>query len=345
MSASPRVRVAVIGAGAWARVCHLPVLRARPEVDLVAVCDVDPDRAVAAAEEFGVARALSDWSLVFDDRIDACVVASPAAAHYEQAAAALAHGAHVLIEKPMVLRAAEADALVAQARDARRELVVSFGWNYSDIYTRARELMSDPGIGRVEHMIVHMASGTRELLTGVSTSSAGVDGPAAVSSTWTDPVRSGGGYGQAQLPHALGVALGITGETVITVDAVSGGAPGPVETCLAASGRLGCGASLALSGASFHAGLAENRHQLEVRVFGSEGNLVVDFERDELRLLRPDRTITVDLPPGAGRYDGTGPAHALVDIAAGLAQCSPSSGELGARTVGALERIYAGLDQ
>lgn len=339
--AQAQVGVAVIGAGAWARACHLPVLVARPEVQVVAVSDIAADRAAAAASEFDIPYQTTDWREVFGRGVDACVIASPAAAHYEQAAFALRAGAHVLVEKPMVLHRADAEDLVAISAAVGRELLVSFGWNYSDLYRAACELFADPGVGRVEHLAIHMASGTRELLTGRSFSSTGFDDVAVAPRTWTDPALSGGGYGQAQLPHGLGVALGIVREGIVDVAAFPGGPPGPVETCVAASGRLSGGGSVAISGASFHGGLGGNRHQLEIRVFGSEGNLLVDFERDQLVLARPDGTHSVDVPPGAGRYDGRGPADALVDAALGRAGSVRSSGELGARTAAALELVYA----
>lgn len=338
-----RVRVAVIGTGAWARACHLPVLRARDEVDLVVVSDVDPERARAAAAEFGVPRVTTDWRDALAEPLDACVVASPAATHYEPAGAALDAGAHVLVEKPMVLRSWEADDLIARADRAERQLMLAFGWNYSVVYRAARRLFAAPGVGEVEHLMVHMASGTRELLLGSSLSSTGSDDVAVDTRTWTDPSLSGGGYGQAQLPHALGVALGIVGESVVAATGTSSGPPGPVETCLAASGRLSGGGSFALSGASFQAGLAANRHQLEIRVFGSAGNLLVDFGRDELRLERPDGTQAVSLEPGSGVYDGRGPTDALVDVALGRTAANLSPGELGRRTVAALEHVYAGI--
>jgi predicted dehydrogenase len=342
----PRVRAAVIGAGAWARTCHLPVLRSRPEVDIVAVSDIDPERVRAAADEFGVPKAFTDWRQTFAEAPDVCVIASPAIAHYAQARAALEAGAHVLVEKPMVLRHAEAAALVELAGVVGRQVIVSFGWNYSGVYAAARTLLADPGIGRVEHVLVHMASGTRELLTGASLSSTGFDDVPVVTQTWTDPRVSGGGYGQAQLPHALGVTLGLLGgESVVEATAVASPPQGSVETCLAVSGRLTGGGSIAVSGASFHAGLAANRHQLEIRLFGSEGNLLVDFERDELRLARPDGVWEVPLEPGAGRYDGRGPAAALVDVALGRLAEPPSPGELGCRTVEALERVYESLNR
>lgn len=337
------VNVAVIGAGAWARTCHLPVLARHPEVRLVAVSDLDPERAAAAAREFDIARVTDDWRSIFEAPVDACVIASPAVAHYEQCVAAIDAGAHVLLEKPMVLRLRDAEHLVALAEAAGREIVVSFGWNYSEPFRAAQALLCDPGVGRIEHISIHMASGTRDLLTGKSLSSTGNDDIPATARTWIDPAVSGGGYGQAQLPHALGVALGITGESVVEATAYPAGPPGPVEAYLAFGGRLRGGGSIAVSGASFHAGLSLNRHQLEIRVFGSQGNLLVDFERDELRLDRPDGTRIVRLEPGAGRYDGRGPAAALVDVALGRRQSTPSPGELGARTVGALELAYRSI--
>lgn len=340
-----RVRVGVIGAGAWAGACHLPALASRPEAEVVIVCDPNGMRAASAASKHGVARTTNSWEAVFDHPLDACVIASPAAAHYEQARAALQHGLHVLVEKPMVLHTEQAADLVALARAVGRELIVSFGWNYSAMFHAAQRLFADPGVGQLEHVSVHMASATRDLLVGASLSSTGSPDDRAIGSTWTDPAQSGGGYGQAQLTHAFGVLLGITDDDVVAASGYAGGPlDAPVETCIAAGGRLACGASLAISGASFHAGLAENRHQLEIRLFGSAGNLLIDFGRDELWVERAEGTRRADLPSGAGRYRGDGPTHALIDAAlSGCGSANASNGELGMRVVRAIEHLYADL--
>ena len=104
------------------------------------------------------------------------------------------------------------------------------------------------------------------------------------------PALSGGGYGQAQLSHALGLALwltGLRGEEVFAL--MSAPLDAPVELHDAISIRYGNGAIGTLSGGSAHLGAGGNKHQLEVRAIGSDGQLHVDVERERgMALARRD---------------------------------------------------------
>ena len=99
------------------------------------------------------------------------------------------------------------------AESLGRHLVISFGWNYGPLGIEAKRLMDEEGgVGEVEHVMVSMASGTRELLT--STGGGGYEGSAEgfapEAATWTDPALSGGGYAPAQISHAMGLAMWLT---------------------------------------------------------------------------------------------------------------------------------------
>jgi hypothetical protein len=163
--------------------------------------------------------------------------------------------------------------------------------------------------------------------------------------TWTDPAISGGGYGQAQLTHILAWALGVTGLRAEQVFALrSQPAPARVELHDTFSVRFRGGATGAVSGASFHSGCQRDRHQYEIRVFGSEGQLHADLERDRLWLWRSDRPdVDVPLPVDAGAYHCRGPVHTIVDLAQGRDVANRSPAELGARTVEVLSAAYASM--
>jgi predicted dehydrogenase len=340
-----RLRLGVIGAGVWAVKSHLPVLAKRAhEVEFVAVCRKGDGALRAVAEQFGFGVYSEDYRDVLSAGIDVCIVSSPAAFHYEHAKAALEAGAHVLVEKPFTLKATEAWDLVTSARRLNRHLVVSFGWNYLPTYRMAHDLIAQPGVGSIEHLSVHMGSGIREVLSGTSLSSTGDPADRADSETHTDPRISGGGYGQAQLPHALGFALGLTGLRAESVYALRGGPAGQVELHAALAIRFQQGATGSVSGMSFHSGAESNRHHLEIRVGGSAGQLHVDLSRDRLWLHRPDSGERgVLLPPDAGRYDCDGPPIALIELAQGKPVINRSPGELGAATVEVLEAAYRSM--
>jgi predicted dehydrogenase len=92
---------------------HARILAGRPDVTLVGVHDVRPDRLAEVAATLGVpAEPVLDALL---DRVRACVVAVPTSAHEEVACAAIERGIHVLIEKPMAPTLESADRILAAA--------------------------------------------------------------------------------------------------------------------------------------------------------------------------------------------------------------------------------------
>ena len=106
------LRFAVIGAGGFGR-HHVRILSTMPGVDLVAVCDRDPDRLQAAREQHGVAGVTDPADLPTD--LDAVVVAVPTIAHREIAVPLLERGIACLVEKPLAKDMEDAEAICAAA--------------------------------------------------------------------------------------------------------------------------------------------------------------------------------------------------------------------------------------
>src|SRR5262245_25501452 len=111
------LRVAVVGAGYWG-----PNLvrnfRASEDWDLVAVCDLDRDRAeriIGTRTTIDVETSLE--ALLARPDIDAIAVATPARTHCHIALAALEAGKHVLVEKPLASTRADAELMLARARE------------------------------------------------------------------------------------------------------------------------------------------------------------------------------------------------------------------------------------
>lgn len=93
-----KIRAGVIGAGSWATVAHLPTLKGRSEVELVAICRKGDDLLSSLKAQFKVDIASEDYLDVINQDLDVIVVASPPSLHHEHASAALLSGAHVLCE-------------------------------------------------------------------------------------------------------------------------------------------------------------------------------------------------------------------------------------------------------
>lgn len=339
-----KLRVGVIGAGSWAVASHLPTLeRRRDEVEFVAVSRLGKEPLERIRDRFGFAIASEDYHDVVAAGLDVCIVSSPSGYHYEHAKAALEAGAHVLIEKPVTIDPAQAWDLVETAKRLHRHVVVSFGWNYKPMVRAAKGLMtSNGGIGTIEQLSIHMASVTRDLLSNRGAYPDAAADTIPEKATWTDPALSGGGYGQAQLSHALGLALwltGLRGQDVFAFMSTALGAP--VELYDAISIRYDQGAIGTLSGGASYEGANDNKHQLQVWAIGSQGQFEIDLDRELVwRYRHPGEDVRLDLEPNAGLYDCIGPVDALLDLALGreVDNCSPM--ELGARTVEILDAAY-----
>ena len=102
------VRVGIIGCGKIAQVRHIPEYEANPNAEVVALYDVDHDRACELAEHHGATAYNSLDDLLDDPDIDAVSVCTSNATHAEATIKALRAGKHVLCEKPMAITRAAA---------------------------------------------------------------------------------------------------------------------------------------------------------------------------------------------------------------------------------------------
>lgn len=116
------LKTAVIGVGYLGRF-HAQKYAALPQAELVAVADSSLDNARKVAEECGT-EALADYRELFG-KVDAVSIVVPTQLHYQIAKECLEHGIHVLLEKPMTVTVAEADELIAIAKE--KKLVLQIG--------------------------------------------------------------------------------------------------------------------------------------------------------------------------------------------------------------------------
>ncbi len=124
-AASERLRVAVVGVGIGRS--HLRGYRAVSErFDIVAVCDIDAERARAVAEKHGIPRVVTDLGeLLRTDELDVVDLCTPPHLHFEQIQQVLAAGKHAICEKPLVSSLREVDELErAEASSGRRVMPI-----------------------------------------------------------------------------------------------------------------------------------------------------------------------------------------------------------------------------
>ncbi len=126
---TPVVRLGVLGAGNFAQVVMLPLLRKLPHLELVGIASPSGVRAQMAARRFGFEYATSDEAQVLqDERVNTVAILTRHHVHARQVVAALEAGKHVFCEKPLALYEEEL-ARVQAALEDREGLILLVGFN------------------------------------------------------------------------------------------------------------------------------------------------------------------------------------------------------------------------
>jgi len=146
------IQIAVAGAGRWGR-NHVRVLDALPGARLTWV--IDPDAACREAAAARAPRARMTATLaeaLADPRLDAVVVASPGPSHHAVAAAAIAAGKHVLVEKPLTTDGASSWDLVRRARRAGVLLSVGHLLLHHPVVAAMKRAVDASSFGAIRYM-------------------------------------------------------------------------------------------------------------------------------------------------------------------------------------------------
>jgi predicted dehydrogenase len=128
-SALRRVRVGVLGAGAWAQGAHLPGFRRDPRCQVVAIADPQLNLAHDAARRFDIPSVTAAHrEVILRGDIDLIDVCTPSATHFELTWEALEAGKHVLCEKPVAYDFR--DTIRARDLAARKHLKTKMGFTF-----------------------------------------------------------------------------------------------------------------------------------------------------------------------------------------------------------------------
>ncbi len=262
MSESKRARVGMIGVGNYASGYHLPHLLRNGDAELSAICDASPERLAAAAARAPEARTFADHREMLQAvALDAVTVSTPHGLHYAHVKDALARGLHVLVDKPFVLRGAEAIELVQLAASRGLILMVALNRHLDPANVHARHLIQSGALGQVFF--------ARSLQVGYVSSG-----------FYTDPELAGGGPLVGRGTHMAALMPWLTGWRPEQVSAVisftgDGGRSGAIAE------GVDDGASVSVRFAGGALGeIASVRHGHrgvdEMAVFGTEGSVLVE---------------------------------------------------------------------
>ncbi|QKS70139.1 Gfo/Idh/MocA family oxidoreductase [Paenalkalicoccus suaedae] len=143
------MKVAVIGCGSIAQHRHLPEYHANDAVEIVAVVDINEERAKQTADKYG-AKAYTDYKevLAIDD-IEAVSVCTPNYLHAPISIDALEAGKHVLCEKPMATSKEEAVNMIAAANNAGKKLMIAHNQRFVPSHKKARDIIASGELGKI----------------------------------------------------------------------------------------------------------------------------------------------------------------------------------------------------
>ena len=336
-----RVRIGVIGAGWWATQFHMPSLKSYEKCHVAGIAEMKPDKLARAAEYYDIENAYQDHRELLASGVDGVVIAVQHAYHYQVARDALDAGVHVLVEKPMTLKASEAWDLVDRADRNNLHLMVGYTYQFTRHAEAAREIVQSGRIGDVQFVSGIFTSMVESYLRGKPQEYASffkfpLTGPEAAS--YSDPKVAGGGQGMLQVTHAMGMVMRVTGLRATQVFAFMENFDLDVDLADAFSYRLDNGAigTMGSTGAVRPEQPSDQRNVY----FGTKGFIRQDMMNGHLDAHFHDGASeeVSDLTEDE-IYPADAPSRGLVDLILGEGP-NRAPGEQGARVVEFLEAAY-----
>jgi predicted dehydrogenase len=144
-----KLRIGVIGFGHWgpniARNIH-----SNKASMLVSICDVNADNLQKANVLYPDVLISDDpFILIKSSEIDAVVISTPAATHFDLVKLAIGAGKHVLVTKPITLNASQSRLLTDLAREKQKVLLVDHTFVYTQAFKKLKKIVSSNSLGKI----------------------------------------------------------------------------------------------------------------------------------------------------------------------------------------------------
>ncbi|MDR1432007.1 MAG: Gfo/Idh/MocA family oxidoreductase [Propionibacteriaceae bacterium] len=256
--------VAIVGLGLIARTHATAYLAKSDVVELVAVCDSDPEVARAFADEFG-ARPYTDYREVLaDESVDVADLILPHSLHREIAIAALDAGKHVLLEKPIAPNYPDSLEIYRHALAAGVHFMVAENTRYIAAYQAIEKALRDGLIGEVIHARTILRSNEKAHLS--------------MPGNWRTRFDLGGGLVLDTGAHSFYLLAWLLGEieSLRATGKKLFALPNEIEDTAEVSGILRSGAHFSCAFTS----VSEAPHSERLELYGTEGALFMDQAAD-----------------------------------------------------------------
>ena len=149
---SKNITLAQIGCGYWGPNL-LRNFSTLPDCTVKHVVDASPDRRMFVQRNFPHIHVVDSFDVVLEDpEVDAVIVATPAATHYNLARAALRAGKHVFVEKPLATKTSEVDDLGREATMHERVIMVGHTFLYNSAVRHVKKLIDSRELGDIRYI-------------------------------------------------------------------------------------------------------------------------------------------------------------------------------------------------
>lgn len=150
-ASSRKLRIGVIGLGVGEQ--HVIGYQAIPGCEVVAVCDKDPKKVAEVADRWHVAERYTDSRRITEHPyIDIISICSYDDVHADQAISALAHGKHVMVEKPLALHKKDAERILRAQQDSGKLLSSNLILRHCPRFRALREMVRNGEFGDVFYL-------------------------------------------------------------------------------------------------------------------------------------------------------------------------------------------------
>jgi predicted dehydrogenase len=164
-----QIGVGVIGTG-WCGGIRAETCAAHPLVKSLHIAEIRPDRLAEMAKATAARSAVADYRELLElAEIDAMYIsATPETTHYPIARDSLAAGKHVFLEKPIALELAEADELIAMARERQLKFTIGYSQRFNPKFAYVNKLVRTGTIGKPVSALVsrHITRGLGKKISG-----------------------------------------------------------------------------------------------------------------------------------------------------------------------------------
>jgi scyllo-inositol 2-dehydrogenase (NADP+) len=145
------IRTAVVGFGVSGKVFHAPLIAADPAYSLDIIVTADPARAAVASRLYPQARIVPTPEAMFahSGDLDLVILGTPPLTHFDLASTAMAHGLHVVVDKPFVTASGHGEELVSAAAEAGVQLTVFQNRRWDADFLTLKGLLAEGALGEV----------------------------------------------------------------------------------------------------------------------------------------------------------------------------------------------------